>query len=959
MRKALGIAREVTEATGDVTDDVAKDLNSRALHIEDQLGALLEVGDEELEQLIDDEVSPDDAVRIADTVRSASKLRADFSTWKTTVPQDAVLELVGSRKGAMRIKKASPRVQELFKTLRTKKDEWTGKTTEQLKTLLQNVPLAASRWGENLGAAVKNYLDGSINDVQLVDALEKVENSGSKRGSTKFAAAPELEEFMNKWFQDKSLEDVLSKELGPDNEARFTACIDLIAQVFNGGFEQWVDNGYAERHSDILLDMYNSDTEATTIPILSEILDIFKEAYDLCGGDWSQLVPADQGKGDNYENKWHAFCGENDISADGSYSDDYFEVGDTDCEFMGSGLNFEQLSSVLKKLNDINAGEIMEISIQSGDNQLGAHDDSDIDRINDTDILEELKGMGDSFDITFSIRIGGELEKVHDQWDTYNDIEHIECQSVYYQGNERAHNWSGTEIYRFRHELEKLQDLEQAWNDFEWNGDNEFVDGADKLDDKMYALGSGHDCYAAVFQWIEVVGALDGVGTPSGIPRKSSSRKVSMFDMTKSTPVASKRKKADGLKSFTKEDWYVFAGASRLPSGQEPMIGELKLADWPRNSDWDDTKAPITSGIVIVAGDDDNGVLIQVFDANMDDGMFFVDGLTEEEAIALGNQLCSGTQTPKSLIDAGLTPQFDEETMAKIEASKGQISKFEIEKSMGRMSSKKKADNPLASYYDDVAEISSRIADSIADERGLTGDVQARLEELLLNNITLAVEKSLEEFDGNKTSSKKKKKKKASTVTLEAWKAKAQEYGLKILDLTDDITDIKAEHPDAEECVVWIAIEGHGSNETAGMWTDNGYSDIHAIFHTAAEFEAWAASEGLDPEAPLTPTDKPGVFEKIGSKKRADDLSVTKLVIDNGQLLQLEAEADQAADMNDFGKLDSIYESMEPVDRTPMTSIDGPDVDGPAVVVDEGIEGEVEIPKVDDEEEVIERDKKD
>lgn len=149
--------------------------------------------------------------------------------------------------------------------------------------------------------------------------------------------------------------------------------------------------------------------------------------------------------------------------------------------------------------------------------------------------------------------------------------------------------------------------------------------------------------------------------------------------------------KKAALKPFGPRDWMAFGGASSLPSGKDPLIDRINVADWPRTIDWEDEEdghgEPVTSATVIVSGDDLGGAQIHIYDDNMDDGMFSLDGISEEEAVVIGERLTSSTQTPKTLMRMGFKPQFSEKALEKIKKDEARITKFEIEQGLGRKAS--------------------------------------------------------------------------------------------------------------------------------------------------------------------------------------------------------------------------------------------------------------------------------
>jgi hypothetical protein len=132
------------------------------------------------------------------------------------------------------------------------------------------------------------------------------------------------------------------------------------------------------------------------------------------------------------------------------------------------------------------------------------------------------------------------------------------------------------------------------------------------------------------------------------------------------------------LKPFTKEDWYGLAGAERFDDGSEPLIATFKVTNWP-NLD------PAAGGEVTMTVDKEG---IQILDWG--DGFFFRDMPSKEESIKLAESILAHEPVDAhDLLQRGFTPQFSDDVQAQFEQdAEGKITKGEIERGLGRQSSK-------------------------------------------------------------------------------------------------------------------------------------------------------------------------------------------------------------------------------------------------------------------------------
>jgi hypothetical protein len=173
-------------------------------------------------------------------------------------------------------------------------------------------------------------------------------------------------------------------------------------------------------------------------------------------------------------------------------------------------------------------------------------------------------------------------------------------------------------------------------------------------------------------------------------------RSVPPSSVTGSKSVAA----TDKLRPFTNNDWMGFAGVSEFPDGSQPMIGEVKLSDWPEETEH-------MSATIIVGGDDssaesDPECFVQVL--SVDGGYFWKSFKTKEEAVRVGETIASKPSISHvDLVHMGFDESnFTDEGHAKIERDKDNVSRREIGDELGHKgaSAKSAAYTPEEWIYD-------------------------------------------------------------------------------------------------------------------------------------------------------------------------------------------------------------------------------------------------------------------
>ena len=143
-------------------------------------------------------------------------------------------------------------IKSFIKWVRENKEDLAGKSTPEAMTMaLKAEPLGrAKRYA--LAKVVMPWIMGHLSDMEMVSKVENVAT-----GKTSKLKKADITDDLLSLLDNKEMMDKLDNELGEDMSQVLEAVIDLYAQVGNGGFEQWFDNGHCARTGKLLLDFYH------------------------------------------------------------------------------------------------------------------------------------------------------------------------------------------------------------------------------------------------------------------------------------------------------------------------------------------------------------------------------------------------------------------------------------------------------------------------------------------------------------------------------------------------------------------------------------------------------------------------------------------------------------------------------------------------------------------------------